>query len=367
MLFLLCFDSCIERAEFPSGKGKPIDIVVDGVITDEPGPYTIKLSRPSPVGAILGGAPISNAKISLFSDTGESEMVRETSFLGTYQTSVGGIRGVIGRQYWISIQMPGGQVFESIPDKLNPPGRIDSLYHEFETIVADNGTKSYGFRVFVDAQFPEAEGSYTRWRFNGIYAVSTLPDLHAEKIDGNCEFVPRPCGGKVYDREKQKFVTLTPCTCCDCWVPQFEKKPILMDNKSANKVARLQVGFVPINFYTFQYKVQINVTQLTISKMAFDYWKTIKDQKEGATSLFQPSYNKTESNLFAQNEGVKVLGIFYAASVAKKKQFIKRETNNAYLLTEIPQVDCFARKGPAGESCLFMFPGSTNQKPIDWD
>jgi hypothetical protein len=69
---------------------------------------------------------------------------------------------------------------------------------------------------------------------------------------------------------------------------------------------------------------------------------------------------------FKQTGQGKVIGIFYAAATTQKKVFIKKETNNAYLLAEVP-LNCDGRFGPAGESCLFKFPGSTNQKPDDWD
>lgn len=105
---------------------------------------------------------------------------------------------------------------------------------------------------------------------------------------------------------------------------------------------------------------------MSLSRKAFDYWKTLRDQKEGATSLFQPAYGKTESTIFKQPEQGKVIGIFYAAATNQKKLFIKKETNNAYLLAEVP-LNCDERYGPAGESCLIAFPGSTNQKPADWD
>jgi Domain of unknown function (DUF4249) len=364
---MICLDSCIEVFEYPGSTYSNADIVVDGVITNEPGPYTVKLSTTVQVGASLGALSISNAKITVFSNAGEVEVLQETNLPGTYKTDPTGIRGTVGREYWVEIKLPDGRIFESFPDKMSPTGQIDSVYYQFETSVAENGTKSYGFRIFMDAQIPQVENSFTRWRFDGVYAVKTLPELHP--IPGPsaelCQTSPLPCSGYTKN-DNGKLIAIGKCTCCDCWANQFEKKPTVIENRSASEIKGLQVGFVPVNYYTFQNKYRVTVTQMSLSKKAYQYWLTFKEQKEGATSLFQPAYGKTESNLFKTSNTGKVAGIFYASAVVKRKIFIKKETNNAYLLAEVP-LNCDGRFGPAGQSCLFVFPGSTNQKPDDWD
>lgn len=363
---MICVDSCVEVFDYPGTTLTNTDVVVDGVITNEPGPYSVKLSRTVQVGSILGALSISKAKITIFSNTGESEVLQETNLPGTYKTDPLGIRGTIGREYWIKIELPDRRIIESIPDKMNPVGNIDSLYYQFETSVAENGRKSYGFRIFVDAKTTEGESNFTRWKFDGVYAVTTIPKLHPIPTPPPppCETAPLPCSG--WEFYNGQIVYLRPCTCCECWANQYENRPTLRESRSVSQIAGLQVGFVPVNFYTFQDKYRVTVTQMSLSRKAFDYWKTLRDQKEGATSLFQPAYGKTESTIFKQPEQGKVIGIFYAAATNQKKLFIKKETNNAYLLAEVP-LNCDERYGPAGESCLIAFPGSTNQKPADWD
>jgi len=49
---------------------------------------------------------------------------------------------------------------------------------------------------------------------------------------------------------------------------------------------------------------------------------------------------------FKQTGQGKVIGIFYAAATTQKKVFIKKETNNAYLLAEVP-LNCDGGFGPA--------------------
>lgn len=368
---LLALYSCIDRFEGTNVKGQGEELMVEGLITDEPGPYTVKLSnRLFNLGAGIGETKVRNAKIVLHSDKGESETLTEV-LPGVYQTRANGIRGTIGNKYWINAETSDGKVFESIPDQMFPAGEVDSVYCEFVTIINQNGSKSYGYRVFIDSRGPKGENKYVRWRFNGVYAVKTFPELH--KLNGGgspfcTQLDPRPCSGYVVgigSDGNQKIIKVANCTCCECWANQFEDKPKVSDGSLAfeGRYAKVYVGFVPVNYYTFQDKYRATVSQMGLSKEAYDFWYRIQTGKEGATSLFQPSYFKIISNL---QGGPNVIGLFYAASVRRKSVFIKKEENNAYLLAEVPR-DCNGRDGPAPESCLTEFPGSTNQKPTDWN
>ena len=42
---LLLIDSCVDRITIDINEDFAKDLVVDGLITDEPGPYTVKISQ----------------------------------------------------------------------------------------------------------------------------------------------------------------------------------------------------------------------------------------------------------------------------------------------------------------------------------
>ena len=60
-------------------------LVIDGMITNEPGPYSIKLTKSSPVSE-YGEIPYEGCTITLFEKEGQSEILKEIS-PGNYQTS----------------------------------------------------------------------------------------------------------------------------------------------------------------------------------------------------------------------------------------------------------------------------------------
>ena len=98
---LLLIDSCVDRINIPINEDYAKDLVIDGLITDEPGPYTVKISQAIKIDASLpSGLPVSVKQVTMFDDVGNSEVLEQKN-RGLYQTKVNGMRGVIGRTYYI--------------------------------------------------------------------------------------------------------------------------------------------------------------------------------------------------------------------------------------------------------------------------
>jgi hypothetical protein len=140
--------------------------VVEGMITDSPGPYTVTLSKALALDSKSSiPMPVQNAKVTLFDDEGNSEIFTETT-AGTY-TSNNIIQGQVGHTYYIRVETSDGKIFESTPDKINPVGEIEEIRFEFE---ARTSIKPYGeivadvFNIYVDSDAGAEEDAYVRWR-----------------------------------------------------------------------------------------------------------------------------------------------------------------------------------------------------------
>jgi Domain of unknown function (DUF4249) len=351
-IILILFDSCIERINFEIPDGGSM-LVVDGVITDERGPYTVQLTRASNLDTDLKFRKFISAKrVAIYDDLGNFEVLEEAD-LGIYKTKSDGIRGVTGREYHVRIDMLDGKVFESVPEKIKPVGRIDSVYYERVSFQPIDAPTEYGFNIFMDSKGLSDSDNLLRWKFSAIYLVETFPELHTEKIGQADVPDPLPCSSykvvngsilQIYGKE---------CECCTCWVTQPEDQPYVSDNQiiSDSNFRRINLGYIPINSLYFQNKVMVDVRQMSLSQTAFDFWKSIQAQKEGTGSLFQPPSGKIKSNIFEINGTEEAQGIFYAAGVDKKIVFIK-----------IPGTPPPA---PVKNTCL-SYKNSTNQKPADW-
>ena len=232
-------------------------------------------------------------------------------------------------------------------------------YKELVIVQPIADPKEYGFRIYADAGGLLGSENLIRWRFSGVYQIESYPLEHTIGGEGdNCISDPRSCGNDG---------PLGFCTCCTCWVHQYEDKPHISDDRfvSNNEFKKIEVGYVPIVFFSFQKKYRITVEQMSLSRIAFDYWRIIQTQKEGASSLFQPPTGKARTNIIEKDGRNEAVGIFYASSIRKKELYITNaEVNDLLLKQRIPRWNC--QVGVIAEDCRLAFPFSTTTKPADW-
>ena len=361
----ILFSSCIDRINIKVPDSYSSQLVVDGLVTDEQGPYTIKLSKATRVEKflLLNTEVVSNARITISDNAGTSEILTEME-PGTYQTKVSGIHGVVGRSYSVKIETKDGRIFESIPDTMSPVGELDDLYYEFESYLPLNDQTRYGFRIYIDASGVPDMDNLVRWKFTAVAEVDADPKLHVYDSKG-CSPDPPICSGWISGEFGLQKVSEN-CTCCTCWVTRYEDKPHVSDNRfvSNGKAKRIEVGYIPLEYFPFlKGKYRAEVKQMSLSKEAFAYWQLILSQKDGAASLFQPPTGKIRSNLFEKNGDGQVLGFFYASAIKTKQLYLGHEDVKVKF-SRIPIWDC--EKGIIAESCLLAFPNSSNQPPADW-
>lgn len=357
LLFFFC-DACIERIniEIPN---RSLLLIVDGLITNEVGPYTIQLTRPSKLNEDLNFRKFVSAKsVAIYDDANNFELLEEIE-TGVYQTKENGIRGEIGRSYFIRIEMFDGKIYESIPDKLNPVGEVDRVYYENEVVQPFDAPTQYGLRVYADGKGLPFGNNFFRWKFEGTYEFNAYPELATIFQETNpCIPNPLPCrndgpGGA--------------CTCCTCWQTEYgiEGKPIVSDNQVIvnGLFRRVELGYVPLDYIKFQVKYRMKVTQMSLSRTAFDYWKIIQSQKEGAGSLFQPPAGKPRTNIFHKNGSEEVLGIFYASAVKSNSLYITNaDVEQQWKKLEIPKYTC--EVGLIADDCRYF---GTTKRPVDWE
>lgn len=375
-LFILAVSACVNPVDIQIPIDSSLEVVIEGSITDQPGPYTVSLHQSLSLdNSRYLGRPVPARKVTLFDDNGHRvELIEKDA--GMFQTHPDGVRGTIGRSYWIEVELTDGRVVESAPDQMNPVGDIDTIYYEFETHQPDDGLTQYGYRIFINAH-DQDDNKFLRWKFTGTYVVTTEPQYHVIK---NCVYDPLPCSGyglvngelkKGYAWNPQtqtyEYVIGLECTCCRCWVTQPENKPTVSNKQISKdgKFTKVEVGYVPVNFYTFQEKYRVQVQQMSLSREAFNFWKLVEAQKLAAGSLFQPIIGQIQGNLTCRNCEDKFKGLFYAAAVRTKQIYLDKNTHRVVI--DLPQ-DCALppREGPAGESCLRKFLYSTTERPDDW-
>jgi len=365
IVVVLVMGACVDPISFPIVDARDI-VVVDGSINDAPGPYLVKISRGLRLNSdTVSNIPVNGAKITLHSDTGESEASTETE-PGEYQTA-GVIRGTVGVTYHIDIQMADGSTFESEPETILPSGHVTDIFYRYEARTTE---KIYGtvaadvLNIFVDSEegdAPPGESSFVRWRFKGTYKTVTFPQKHKTYLSGDFYYLtPFECSGYVVEPGLGGGILtqVAECTCCTCYVKQFETEPRLSDTDivTNGEFRNVKVGEIPITRASFYEKYKVEIEQMTISKTAFDFFRIMRVQKEGASNLFQPAQSELKGNIKPVNADYQIVGLFWGASITSNSTYITKDA----IPYRLP-VDSIAYP------CTDAFKNSTTVKPADWN
>jgi hypothetical protein len=132
----LSLSSCLDVVNLDVPEGKPL-LVVEGQITDQAAPPTVKLSMTQAYFNDATPPAVSGAAISLVDDLGGHDVLRETS-PGLYVGS-GSLRGRTGGHYTLTIET-NGQTYRAETEIRRTP-EIDSLslVHKDEQLGYDEG------------------------------------------------------------------------------------------------------------------------------------------------------------------------------------------------------------------------------------
>jgi hypothetical protein len=336
-MIVLILDGCIDHFEVPRINNEPV-ILIDGMITDRPGPYQVSLTYARNITQQLDAVDkVRQATIILFDNETLSETLQEVS-PGVYQTKH--TQGIVGHQYKIRVSLTDESVYESLPETLLPVGKIERVWYEFdETIRASVRPipPSPGLNVYVDARVLPEQAGLVRWRTTGIWENLTFPLL------------------RTPDPPKCAFFS---CTCCHCWMTNYDPQPVLSNPLfHQQEIKRQFVSFVPAYANVFYNKFHLKIEQMSVSKTVYEFWDDVKTQKHQASDLFQTPVSKVTGNVKAISGSTRVLGYFAASSIRDTSFFITRDA----IPFVLPPIDIVK------ESCLEGNPFATNVKPAFWD
>lgn len=282
-------------------------LVVEGEITNFPGPYTIKLSS-SVSFQNRQVVPLSGYFVEVEDDQGNSEVLTETS-AGVYTTSVDGLQGIAGRHYRIKIVSNDGREYASGFEELKTPPVIDTVFAKVEYVSDDNIPFDLaGYRFYVNTFTPLDEETYYFWKLNATYKYSA--DLIIRWM---------------YDGE------LHPYTNSDslryCWLTKKIFEYFLFDNQNLNTttVNDFPLHFVPVDVRDLSIRYSLLTTQYNISKEAYRFWHSVKDQNDNIDDLYSKQPFQIRGNIFnINNPDEPVLGYFMVAGKSEKRIFVDR-------------------------------------------
>jgi hypothetical protein len=239
-------------------------------------------------------------------------------------------------------------------------GSVTKVDHKLVKYVNNKDVEEYGFDLYFDSQADENTNFQFMWKLVMTYEISTNPEAYVVPCNGGPCATPLLCSGYGIG-DKGELTYVSPCECCHCWIELRNDLPILSDGELVKNgvFKNIKAGRLPVTGRTMQYKTHVEVQQFSLSLTAFNFWKTIRAQKEATTSLFQPLSGKISGN-FMQVAGTPapIEGIFYTSSVSR---------NSIYLdYRDLPDIHMIPPIGTGYFGSCLDFPGATNRKPAYW-
>lgn len=295
LLFSLLFiSSCITQFVPVIQEEKEL-LVVQGLITDQPGSDTIKLSKSLPLGEKSAARPVSGCLVSISDDLGSIVYLSQTGD-GIYVTPPD-FQAKTGRYYTLHITASSefkNLSFESIPMLLKPVPPIDSLYYEKKVI-----EKPAGFfqgvdecQIYLDTHDPANNCRFYRWDYSETWMLRLLFD------------VPNHL----------------------CWLSQKSNVVYIETTKafSEDRIKRRPVLYISNQTDRLRTKYSILVNQYSLNEDEYLYWEKIQNITDKVGGLYDLIPASVPSNIRCiESPEEKVLGYFSVSSKASKRIFIQ--------------------------------------------
>lgn len=312
LVLLCCLQSCIEPFE-PTLEGAEDTLVVDGMITDAPGPYTVKLSLSfDPYAPVT--LPVTGAKVTIIEENGVEEILTE-EVPGTYQTATNGIQGQVGKSYKVKIETTDGSVYESPFQTIQASVPIEKVepaleYRFFETA----GKDVPGYQFYLTSAPAADSESYFMWlqegtfKYTARYPLTYIYNNGPIDVDDPFEFMV--CYKDDLIQEVHTYSTL---------------------NVAGNKIENIPLTFVRADIRQLSNRYSLLVRQFALSKTAYDYWRNVEGQFANLGSLYtvQPFQIRGNIKNTADEEEV-VLGYFTVAGESNLRIFVDPPPGNFY-------------------------------------
>lgn len=310
---------CVKRVSVATRNEKPV-LVVEGSITTDSIPYSVKLTYSGPF-TLVRDAPeeslVKDATVSIADNLGNSTPLTYKDS-GRYETTDPNYIGKTGRSYHVNIQLKDGTRFTSKPEEIKPMRPIKNIKADF---VMDFSIELPTYlNVAVDVQDPPSEENYYRWSFYSYIMKQTWG---------------QPCGNNCI-----RFVY--------CYQLQTDNEVRILSDQfiNGNEIKNQPVGRTYIYTYGNPY---IEVSQHSITREAYQFWKRYQDQVSRTGGILDPLPAAIRGNVYnVDSKADFALGYFSASSVTRRKVILIPFNITEYILnisarSHIPEgfIACF--------------------------
>jgi hypothetical protein len=292
-LLLLMASGC--TTEFiPEISNNKVQLVIEGLISDQYASNKVKLSTSVPVGSPLVQKPVKGAIVAVTDENGEIARLTE-KVAGTYSTDSLTFRGRVGGKYSLKIKL-NGKDYETDFIEMQPVPSIGALYYEKVVVSASDNSNEVGegCKIYLDSYDPSGQCRYFRWEYDETWEY----------------IIPYPVVNRV------------------CWISDHSGE-ILVKNTEAysqSRVTKFPLLFINNKTDKLKVKYSMLVKQYSINAAEYDFWEKIKNVSLNVGGLYDRTPVSVAGNVrCTTNPSEVVNGFFSVASVATERLFVKEK------------------------------------------
>ncbi len=342
LIISVCSLYSCKELYYPEIDPPPGVLSVEGLITDQPGPYYVRLSRSSVFFSDSVPGPVNDANVYVTDSNGDVHMFTRVR-PGTYR-SPSWLRGEVGNTYTLHVQTPDGEEYRSYPQTIHPPYEIESLLADssYQTMTRESNTG----RVIVE-------------EVKGVDATLVLSENRKNRA--NIRF--KSSVKVLYTYEGGSFLAPERFF---CWkeISGFEG----MDNINLPAVGNMPgdvnknvVAFMPFDKQKYRLglfdvlrTLLVKVTLYSIGDDSYNYYLNINKQLTSDETIFAPVPSQIDGNMYCVSDEDKVVtGLFEASSVTSGAFILRLPPHQNKIFFEptdgyddIPQAGCYSNEHP---------------------
>ena len=287
-LILFFLSSCLEPFEPRIDKYENV-LVVDGILTDEPGSCEVKLTRTYPYNRRTP-IPELGAIVKIVDDLG-NEIILNGNQDGMYVPADENFAGEVGRKYKVQVETASGEICESEYEELKPPVPIDEVYYDY----VDKGNGLKGLQIFVDTFDPAKESLYYSWSFTETWEFGV------------------PYSSNIYETESV------------CWATSSSRSFNAKSTKghSEDRVIGFPLYFIDNTTNRLFIRYSTLVKQYVLTEQTYNFFENLKAINENVGTLYDRTPVILTGNIRNSiNPDQPVLGNFQVSGVSEMRLFI---------------------------------------------
>jgi hypothetical protein len=286
--FLLLFIySCVKPYKPDISTYEDV-FVVDGELSNLPGPYKVSLSRSYEFNKSSDDV-VTGAQVKIFDNTGLEVELQETSD-GVYSTIDSTFRGVIGNSYKLQI-MVDGEVYESDFETLKNPIPIDQVYWEYNS-------ENNGIQLLVDTHDSTNSTHYYSWEYEETWRFQIPIEVMGKSEWKECYLYNNSNDFNLGTSTRRKGDII-------------DRQPLLFIDENTNRLFM---------------RYSMLVKQFALTERAYKFFSDLNTLNQNQGTLFDPiPYSLVGNMKNITNKDMPVLGYFLVTGASEKRIFVDRK------------------------------------------